>query len=576
MGHVEDRAKERTSITDKEIASARSYVKNHRKVFLKGHTYSIVAPGRKGYYIVGDVGDKRKKHVIKTIYGVNMRPPGTLIQNAQLEHDLIKAAEALFSLEKTASAVSYSIALMECDKLASAYFGYDLDEWLVYPEEMRKEAMFNWARSINAYGNRGLSKLYGKMGWQGGAQRAAGASSQSFTNLARNNQARALKTTDIDKATQLQTQAANNSINASRQSTFAGNAEKATRQAEHANTQLDAAARHVANDASTGANQISSATKDTLKGAEEAFERKITKPAVANNTAASTKPTVINNTQQVTPQSGAPAPGAPASDAANPINWKQVGVGAGLATAGIGAGVGGVQYMRHRNSQVAGMPKMASWYSFVDKTASYTDALGMYKEALSSPQPPATSAPSQPLATARPSAPLSNTVIPEAAPTKNVANVVDDAAKSVTPKAATPKAAPKGRLGMLLGGAALTGAGLYGLNRMMQPSQEKAAEVEYRGRKFPGYNKPVQSDRPNKKKMVLAKKGDQVKLVHYGHTGYKHNYSKDAKKNYLTRSAGIRDKSGNLTKDDKFSANYWARRDLWPQGQKADGSDKKR
>lgn len=104
---------------------------------------------------------------------------------------------------------------------------------------------------------------------------------------------------------------------------------------------------------------------------------------------------------------------------------------------------------------------------------------------------------------------------------------------------------------------------------------EKEAEVEYHGHTFPGYNIPVRSSRPEKKKMVLAKKGDEVRLIHFGQQGYKHNYSDAAKKNYLARSAGIRGKGG-LTKDDKFSANYWARRELWPKNEPADGTAKDR
>lgn len=101
---------------------------------------------------------------------------------------------------------------------------------------------------------------------------------------------------------------------------------------------------------------------------------------------------------------------------------------------------------------------------------------------------------------------------------------------------------------------------------------EKTAEVEYRGQTFSGYNKPKEAPPGDIHKMVvLAKKGDQVKIVRFGHRDYGHNYSKDAKSNYLQRSAGIRDKNGNLTKDDPFSANYWARRVLWPQNKKADG-----
>lgn len=96
--------------------------------------------------------------------------------------------------------------------------------------------------------------------------------------------------------------------------------------------------------------------------------------------------------------------------------------------------------------------------------------------------------------------------------------------------------------------------------------KSKTSSIDYRGTKFPGYNQPIPSNKPEKKMMVLAKKGDQVKLIHFGQKGFKHNYSPEAKKSYLARSAGIRGKDGTLTKDDKFSANYWARKVLWPKG----------
>ena len=88
--------------------------------------------------------------------------------------------------------------------------------------------------------------------------------------------------------------------------------------------------------------------------------------------------------------------------------------------------------------------------------------------------------------------------------------------------------------------------------------------VVYRGKTYPGFIKPKRYSGSGKyKKTVLAKKGNEIKVVNYGHKDYGHNYSAKARRNYLTRSAGIRNKSGQLTKDDKFSANYWARRDLW-------------
>lgn len=91
-----------------------------------------------------------------------------------------------------------------------------------------------------------------------------------------------------------------------------------------------------------------------------------------------------------------------------------------------------------------------------------------------------------------------------------------------------------------------------------------SGRLEYRGETFAGFNKPKRNTSGSKhKEVVLAKKGDDVKLVRYGHKDYGHNYSAKARKNYLQRSAGIRDASGNLTKDDKFSANYWARKRLW-------------
>jgi hypothetical protein len=133
--------------------------------------------------------------------------------------------------------------------------------------------------------------------------------------------------------------------------------------------------------------------------------------------------------------------------------------------------------------------------------------------------------------------------------------------------------APLARAGRIGLGVGTLGSMVYVARKAAQESAaaEKMAEVEYRGRTFPGYNTPVASNRPEKKKMVLAKKGDQVRLIHFGQKGYKHNYSEAAKKNYLARSAGIKGKSG-LTKDDKFSANYWARKELWPAGEPADGT----
>lgn len=89
----------------------------------------------------------------------------------------------------------------------------------------------------------------------------------------------------------------------------------------------------------------------------------------------------------------------------------------------------------------------------------------------------------------------------------------------------------------------------------------------YRGSLF-SLDQPVKSTAKGKKMMVLATKmvgkERRVKLIHFGALGYRHNYSVKAKKSYLARSAKIRNKAGKLTKNDRWSANHWARKILWP------------
>lgn len=86
-----------------------------------------------------------------------------------------------------------------------------------------------------------------------------------------------------------------------------------------------------------------------------------------------------------------------------------------------------------------------------------------------------------------------------------------------------------------------------------------SGKIKYRGTTFPGFNKPRKSTNPKKKRMVLAKSGDKIKVVHYGATGYKHNYSPEAKRSFRARHKCGQQK-------DKLSAAYWACRDLWPTG----------
>lgn len=74
-------------------------------------------------------------------------------------------------------------------------------------------------------------------------------------------------------------------------------------------------------------------------------------------------------------------------------------------------------------------------------------------------------------------------------------------------------------------------------------------------------NKPTKSTKKGKKKMVKACKDNDEKLIHYGAKGYKHNYSKDAKKSFRARHKCD-------TAKDKLSARYWACKDLWGKTKK--------
>jgi hypothetical protein len=80
-------------------------------------------------------------------------------------------------------------------------------------------------------------------------------------------------------------------------------------------------------------------------------------------------------------------------------------------------------------------------------------------------------------------------------------------------------------------------------------------------------HKPYKSTKTGKKGMVyVASNGGGKRLIHFGDANmkdFRQHGDSARRKNYLERSGGIRDKSGNLTKNNKNSANYWSRKVLW-------------
>ena len=69
-------------------------------------------------------------------------------------------------------------------------------------------------------------------------------------------------------------------------------------------------------------------------------------------------------------------------------------------------------------------------------------------------------------------------------------------------------------------------------------------------------NRPTKSDRPGKKKMVKACASGQEKLIHFGASGYGHNYSAAARKSFKARHKCS-------TATNKLTPRYWACKNLW-------------
>lgn len=85
-----------------------------------------------------------------------------------------------------------------------------------------------------------------------------------------------------------------------------------------------------------------------------------------------------------------------------------------------------------------------------------------------------------------------------------------------------------------------------------------AIPERYKKMGFSKANEPKRTPGESKKFAVVAKKGDEYKLVRFGDPDMRIKKSNpERKKSYCARSGGI--KGAN----DKFSANYWSRTYGW-------------
>ena len=72
-------------------------------------------------------------------------------------------------------------------------------------------------------------------------------------------------------------------------------------------------------------------------------------------------------------------------------------------------------------------------------------------------------------------------------------------------------------------------------------------------------NTPIKSWRPGKKRAVKACSGGKERIIHYGATGYGHNYSSTARRSFRARHKCDQAKN-------KLTAKYWACKNLWTKG----------
>ena len=79
-----------------------------------------------------------------------------------------------------------------------------------------------------------------------------------------------------------------------------------------------------------------------------------------------------------------------------------------------------------------------------------------------------------------------------------------------------------------------------------------SGRIKYRGETFAGYNKPKRTPGKNKKSAVLAKKGNEIKLVRFGDS------KMSIKKDQPGRRKNFRARHNCDTAKDKFSARYWS------------------
>ena len=89
--------------------------------------------------------------------------------------------------------------------------------------------------------------------------------------------------------------------------------------------------------------------------------------------------------------------------------------------------------------------------------------------------------------------------------------------------------------------------------------------ITYRGEQFDGYNKPKRTPKhPTKSHAVLAKEGDQVKLIRFGQQGVSGSPPRTGESEAAkARRASFKARHAKNIAKGKMSAAYWSDKEKW-------------
>jgi hypothetical protein len=88
--------------------------------------------------------------------------------------------------------------------------------------------------------------------------------------------------------------------------------------------------------------------------------------------------------------------------------------------------------------------------------------------------------------------------------------------------------------------------------RSKDAKRTEGGRLTYRGESFAGFNKPKRTPGGRKKFAVLARQGDEIKLVRFGDPDMK------IKKNIPARRANFRARHSCDTAKNKLTPRYWS------------------